>query len=198
MNIHLQEDSVLLQSPEPAGIIVRKGLWARFAGQIVPYLFLLPALGAFAIFAWYPIVQAVIMSFQKVSLTGPSTWVGLDNYALMLKDPAFEIAWRNSLEYALWSLLLGYMVPVIIALLVREMRLGKGFFRIVYFLPTVVPGAVAVIIWRFIFDPDAGFANAFLQQFGVAHQLWLQDPALAKPSLVIIMTRCGRSPEVVR
>lgn len=163
----------------------------RWSQQFTAYLFLLPAIVLFGLFAWYPILRAVAMSFQDVNLTGGSTWVGLDNYALMLKDPAFEIAWRNSLQFALWSIGLGYLLPVGMAILIREMRFAQGFFRIVYFLPTVVPGAIAVIIWRFIYDPDAGFLNEVLRLFGGTRQLWLQDTNLVKPSLVAIMTWSG-------
>ncbi len=63
-----------------------------------------------------------------------------------------------------------------------------GFFRIVYFLPTVVPISIAVIVWRFIYDPDAGFLNSFLAIFGVTAQMWLQNPALVKPAIVLVMT----------
>jgi len=81
----------------------------------------------------------------------------------------------------------GLLVPVIVALLIREMRFEEGSSGGI--LPADrCAGAVAVIIWRFIFDPDSGIANAFIQQFGIGHQLWLQDAALAKPSLVAIMT----------
>ena len=156
--------------------------------QFTAYIFLLPAILVFAYFAWYPIVKAVEMSFQDVSLAGESTWVGLDNYRLMLKDPAFEIAWRNSLQFAGWSILLGYLLPVALAVLIREMRFARGFFRIVYFLPTVVPGAIAIIIWRFIYDPDAGLLNEVLMQFGIARQYWLNDASLVKPAIVAMMT----------
>ncbi len=159
--------------------------------QISAYLFLLPALIVFALFAWLPILSSIQMSFQDVQLGGVGTWVGLHNFELMLKDPAFEIAWRNSVQFASWSLLLGYFVPVVIAILVREMRHGMGFFRVVYFLPTVVPAAVAVIIWRFMYDPDGGVLNEFLAQFGIGRQLWLQDVGLAKPALVAVMTWAG-------
>lgn len=159
--------------------------WSR---QITAYLFLLPAIILFALFAWYPILKAIEMSFQNVSLLGESTWVGLDNYALMLRDPAFGIAWSNSLQFALWSITLGFFLPIITALFIREMRHAQGFFRIVYFLPTVVPSAIAVIIWRFIYDPDAGFLNEFLALFGGGRQLWLQDVALVKPAIVVMMT----------
>lgn len=169
--------------------------WARLRHQlprqVTAYLFLLPALIAFAIFAWLPIVSSIQMSFQDVSLTGPSEWVGLKNFQLMFKDPAAGIIWKNTLEFTIWSLVLGFFVPVIIAILVREMRSGTGFFRIVYFLPTVVPAAVAVIIWRFMYDPDAGVLNEFLKQVGISRQLWLQDPALAKPALIAVMTWAG-------
>jgi multiple sugar transport system permease protein len=162
-----------------------------WGNQLIAYLFLIPAVLVFATFAWYPISQSIIMSFQSVSLTGPSTWVGLENYQLILKDPVFEIAWKNTLQFLAWSLALGYFFPILIAILVREMRQAQGFFRIVYFLPTVVPVAVAVIVWRFIYDPDAGYLNALLRLVGIERQTWLQDVALVKPSLVAIMTWSG-------
>lgn len=165
---------------------------AQLPRQITAYLFLLPALLAFAVFAWYPIIQSVLMSFQNVQLgSSASTFVGLRNFELMFKDPAFEIAWRNSFEFTLWSLSFGFLFPVIVAVLVREVRHGKGFFRVVYFLPTVVPAAVAVIIWRFMYNPDGGVLNQILAVVGIPRQLWLADPKLAKPALVAIMTWAG-------
>lgn len=163
------------------------------AKQLAAYLFLLPAILIFAVFAWYPIFKSVQMSFFDVRLTSmnEATWVGLANFELMLKDPAFEYAWKNSFQFTTLSLLFGYALPIILALLIREIRHGKSFFRVVYFLPTVVPAAVAVIIWRFIYDPDAGYLNAFLAQFGVGRQLWLQDAVLVKPALIAMMTWAG-------
>lgn len=162
----------------------------RLSNQVVAYLFLIPALLIFALVAWYPMTRAFEMSFQNVRLKGGSTWAGdgLDNFRRMEKDPALEDIWRNSLEFASWSLLLGYMLPVVVAILIREMRIAKGFFRIVYFLPTVVPVSIAVIIWRFIYDPDAGFLNGLLKLFSIHPQLWLNDPSLVKPALVVVMT----------
>jgi multiple sugar transport system permease protein len=160
----------------------------RLSNQAVAYLFLLPALLIFGLVAWYPLARAFEMSFQDISLRGGSTWIGFDNYELMRRDPALEIVWRNSLEFASWSILLGYWLPVAIAILIREMRIAKGFFRIVYFLPTVVPISIAIIVWRFIYDPDAGFLNELLRLFGIEAQRWLKDPNLAKPAIVMVMT----------
>lgn len=160
----------------------------RLSNQVVAYLFLLPALIIFGLVAWYPITRAFEMSFQEVSLRGASTWIGFDNYDLMQRDPALDKVWKNSLEFASWSVLLGYSLPVVLAIMIREMRIAKGFFRVVYFLPTVVPVSIAVIVWRFIYDPDAGFLNEILGQLGIEAQRWLQDPQLVKPSIVLIMT----------
>src|SRR5688500_4202609 len=74
----------------------------RGSKQLTAYLFLMPALILFAVFAWYPILTAVQMSFHDINLTGVSTWVGLDNYTLMFKDPAFRAAWENSFLFASW------------------------------------------------------------------------------------------------
>lgn len=181
------EPTVTSTIPRQVSIISVKPTF-QWSKQITAYLFLLPALLIFGMFAWYPIVKAVEMSFQNVSLSGASEWVGLDNFALMFKDPAFSIVWKNSFDFAVWSITLGFLVPIITAIMVREMRFAQGFFRIVYFLPTVVPVAISVIIWRFLYDPDAGFLNELLQMVGGTRQLWLQDPALVKPSIVAMMT----------
>src|SRR5712664_1464708 len=88
------------------------------------YLFLLPALLIFALFVWYPIISGILMSFQSVDLINPSRWVGVANYQEVFRDPLFVIAWRNTLEFTLYALLFGYLVPIVLALLINEMRHG--------------------------------------------------------------------------
>jgi multiple sugar transport system permease protein len=163
----------------------------RLGKQLIAYLFLLPALLAFGLFAWYPIVKAIIMSFHEVTLKGDMTFVGFEKFELMFRDPVFSIAWRNSLDFALWSLLLGFVIPIVIAVLVREMRIAQGFFRIVYFLPTVVPGAVAIIIWRLIYNGDTGVLNQALASIGIEGPNWLGDIATVKPAIIAMLTWSG-------
>lgn len=170
----------------------QENLFSKFyyhvSRQATAYMFLLPALVIFALVAWYPIARAFQMSFQDVQLNGVSEYVGARNFELMTRDPSAEIIWRNLIQFASWSVLLGYALPVFMAILIREMRIARGFFRIVYFLPTVVPISIAVIVWRFLYDPDAGFLNSFIGIFGIQPQLWLQSPQLVKPALVLFMT----------
>jgi multiple sugar transport system permease protein len=160
----------------------------RWSEQIPAYLFLLPALFVFGLFAWYPILKTVLFSFQNVNLHGESTWAGLDNFRRMLIDPNFGIAWRNSFQFASLSIAMGFLVPVFVAIMINEMRRGKGFFRLVYFLPTVIPITISILIWRLMYAPDNGFLNALLVSIGLHGQSWLQNSYLVKPSIILMLT----------
>src|SRR5512135_3588370 len=110
----------------PAPSLLLKNVKSRQAykirNQITAYLFLLPALLIFAIFSWNPIITTIIYSFQKVGLTGPSKWVGFENYVRMFGNPVFSIAWKNVLEFVGLSIIFGFMVPIILALIINELR----------------------------------------------------------------------------
>ena len=173
---------------EAGGYRQRRVNWQ---GQISAYVFLLPALILFTLFAWFPIVRSILLSFQNIQLGGDSTWVGLRNYRNMLLDPAFEAAWRNSFEFAALSVVMGFFVPVLVAILVNEMRIARAFFRLVYFLPTVIPAVIALLVWRELYKIEGGYLNNLMIQFGFARQAWLQDPGLVKPAILVIMTWGG-------
>ncbi|OJV88247.1 MAG: hypothetical protein BGO39_07995 [Chloroflexi bacterium 54-19] len=160
----------------------------RWAEQIPAYLFLLPALVLFGLFAWYPMINSVIMSFQSVKLNGEDKFVGFDNYVRMFQNPNFGLSWLNSLQFALLSIVIGFIVPIAVAIGVNEMRRSKGFFRLVFFLPNLIPVVIYLLVWRLIYASDGGFLNSFLGTFGVEPQLWLQNPATVKIAVVVILT----------
>ena len=159
--------------------------------QRVAYLFLLPALIVFTLVTWYPIVSTILYSFQKVHVAGFQGWVGFDNYVRMFGNPIFYTAWKNTLVYVLLSLVMGAMVPIVLALIINEMRGLSSFFQTIVYLPTLIPIAVGLIVWRQIYAPTGGILNSLLKLVDIAPQLWLQDPQLAKPALIIIMTWVG-------
>jgi multiple sugar transport system permease protein len=159
--------------------------------QGVAYLFLLPALIIFTLVTWYPIVNTILYSFQRVNLGGFQGWVGFSNYTRMFGNPIFYKAWENTIAYVLLSLVMGAMVPIILALIINEMRGLSSFFQTIVYLPTLIPIAVGLIVWRQIYAPEGGILNSLLKLINVEPQLWLQDPLLAKPALIIIMTWIG-------
>lgn len=152
------------------------------------YLFLLPALAIFALFVWYPIILGIVMSFQSVDMINPAIWVGVANYRHVFSDPLFGIAWRNTLAFTAYALLFGYCIPIVLALLVNEMRHGKGFFRLAFYLPVMLPPIVTVFLWRWIYAPDSGLLNALLGLVHLPGGLWLENPHTALPALVIVAT----------
>ena len=159
--------------------------------QGVAYLFLLPALLIFTLVTWYPILNTILYSFQKVNLAGVQGWVGFSNYVRMFGNPIFYMAWKNTLIYVLLSLVMGAMVPIVLALIINEMRGLSSFFQTIVYLPTLIPIAVGLIVWRQIYAPEGGILNSVLTSLNLPTQLWLQDPVLAKPALIIIMTWIG-------
>jgi multiple sugar transport system permease protein len=163
----------------------------RWREQLPAWLFLLPALVVFATFTWYPIIIAVGYSFQHISLRGDTTWAGLDNYQRMFADPLFATAWKNILNFVLLSLILGFFAPVVGALMINEMRRLRNSFQLLYYLPTLIPIPVALLVWRQIYAPEGGILNSLLGLIHVAPQLWLQDPGLAKASMIVILTWAG-------
>jgi multiple sugar transport system permease protein len=168
----------------------REAWWRRirWGNQLAAYSFLAPALVIFTVFAWLPILKTIIFSFQNVNINGESTWVGLDNIHRMLIDPALGVAWQNVAQFASLSIMMGYFVPIFVAIMVNEMRRGKAFFRLVYFLPTVIPITISLLIWRLIYKPDGGVLNAVLGLVSVPPQSWLQDARLAKAAIILILT----------
>ena len=159
--------------------------------QRLAYLFLFPALFLFALINWYPILKTVLYSFQEVNLKGVQGWVGFSNYVRMFGNPVFYTVWRNTVEYVLLSIAIGSLVPIILAIMINEMRRLSPFFQTLVYLPTLIPIVVGLIVWRQIYAPEGGILNSLLQLVGIPSQLWLQNPALAKPALVVIMTWLG-------
>ncbi|MBE3113441.1 MAG: sugar ABC transporter permease [Actinobacteria bacterium] len=163
----------------------------KWRQQGVAYLFLLPFLLIFTLVNWYPILKTILSSFQEVNLKGFQGWVGFFNYTRMFGNPIFYTAWKNSLIFVLLSLVMGTMVPIILAIMINEMRRLSSFFQTIVYLPALIPVAVGLIVWRQIYSPEGGILNSLLQLIGIQPQLWLQNPALAKPALIIIMTWVG-------
>ena len=159
--------------------------------QRLAYLFLFPALFLFALINWYPILKTILYSFQEVNLKGVQGWVGFANYVRMFGNPIFYTVWQNTLGYVLLSIAMGSMVPIILAIMINEMRRLSPFFQTLVYLPTLIPIVVGLIVWRQIYAPEGGILNSLLQLVGIPPQLWLQNPALAKPAIVVIMTWLG-------
>jgi len=153
------------------------------------FVFLLPFLVIFGLFAWLPIIRAFVMSVQDTNLVSVTTFVGLDNFGRVLADPLFGIAIRNTAWFAFLALVFGYPVPIILAVLMSEVRRHRGLYSALAYLPVVIPPVVAVLLWRFFYNAaPTGVFNTVLGWFGLGPIPWLQSAGTAMPSIVIEAT----------
>jgi multiple sugar transport system permease protein len=152
-------------------------------------VFLLPLLVVFGLFSWGPIVQSMVMSVQETNLVTAAEFVGLDNFAAVFADPLLWTAVRNTLWFALLALVFGYPIPLVVAVLVSEVRQRRGLYSALAYLPVVVPPVVAVLLWKFFFDAGPnGVFNTILGSVGIGPLQWLQNADSAMPSLVLEAT----------
>ncbi|PSL07013.1 multiple sugar transport system permease protein [Haloactinopolyspora alba] len=162
--------------------------WAR-GGGLSTLVLLLPLLVVFGLFAWFPIGRALVMSLQETNLVTDPSWVGLDNFRQVLGDPLFWTSVRNTVYFTLLAMLFGYPVPLLLAVLMSEVRRAKGLFSVLAYLPVVVPPVVAVLLWRFFYDASStGVFNTILGWVGLGPFPWIQDASSAMPSLVLQAT----------
>ena len=161
--------------------------WVR-RGGLSTLVFALPVLVIFGVFSWLPIGRAVVMSFQETNLV-VSEWVGLENFRAVLDDPLLGKAVLNTCWFALLALIFGYPVPLVGAVLMSTVRRARGLYSVLAYLPVVVPPVVAVLLWKFFYDPrPEGVFNQILGWAGLGPFPWLQDQTWAMPSLVLEAT----------
>jgi len=156
--------------------------------QVYGALLLLPAAVLLATFAYLPTVATLINSLSLPGFRGePAAFVGLDNYQLLIEDDTFWQVARNNLIYALGTIPTSIALALGMALFVNARLPGRGFVRMAYFTPTILPMIAAANIWMFFYAPQIGLFNALLGWLGLPGVNWLGDPGVALFS-VIVMT----------
>lgn len=164
----------------------------RWRQDISAWMIMLPTLILFAFFVWEPLLKSVRLSFYSTTGFTAKEFVGLKNYVSVFKDPIFLKALGNTFKYIFWSLLIGFLVPIIMAILLNEVVFFKSLFRVGMYFPNVVPGVATVMMWSLIMTPgSSGILNAFLGLFGIGAQKWLENPSWTIPLIVITMTWKG-------
>lgn len=156
------------------------GLWRRLRGRQGRHLwfaaFVLPFLLGLVVFVYVPIGWSAYLSFFEARNTvHPTRFVGWDNYVQLLTDPLFQDSLVVFVVFALFIVPLTYACSLGLALLLDKLRIGRAFFRSVFFLPTAVSYVVAAIIWRFTFFSGArfGLLNSLIRSVGGEPVNWL-------------------------
>lgn len=148
--------------------------------------FIAPWTIGFLLFTLYPMIASFIYSFAIYHPRGPLEFVGLENYTDLVKDDLFWKALTNTLYMVMIgvpiSLLMSFTCAVLLNLKVR----GQAFYRMIFFLPSIVPTVAGTILWLWILNPQVGILNTLLASLGIQGPNWMHDPEWSKPALIML------------
>lgn len=153
-------------------------------------LLALPTIVIFAVFSWWPILLGATMSFQKTNFVGPAEWVGWNNFTYVLADPQLGQAILNTLWFVVLAVLFGFPLPLALAVIISTVRTRwRGVYAALAYFPVIVPPVVAILLWKYAYDPTShGLFNSLLAPLGIGPLPWLNSPGLAMPSIVLQAT----------
>ena len=169
-------------------VLTRLSRWRNRHRHWIGWLFILPWFIGFLCFDVLPFFLNLYLSFTDFSVGARlPNWVGLANYKEMAGgDHLIGISFKNTVYY------MGFSVPLLIifafslALLLNANIRGRGIYRTIYYLPSLVPVVAASIIWLFMLRTRGGLVNLALGLVGLGPVPWLSRPEWAKPALILM------------
>src|SRR5919201_5718704 len=168
--------------------LARPLLSRRARELLTGYLYLLPVAVALGATVLVPILQAMRMSLYNNILIKPQAYgfIGLGNYARLLRDDVFWLSLWNSFVWVFGSVSLQFLGGFAAALLLHQTFRGRAVVRTLTLLPWIIPGVVVALIWEFLYQPNYGAFNDILGRLGLMTEkvAWLSNPALAMPAVI--------------
>ena len=159
---------------------------ARRREAVEGYLCILPWLLGFIAFTAGPMLASIWLSMTDYEILRPIHFIGLRNFARLARDPLFSKSLWNTAFYTALYVPLHLITALLAAVLLNTNVHGKGIYRVIFYVPSIMPAVANAFLWMWIFNPEYGLANALLHVFGLPPQKWLFSEELAKPSFVIM------------
>ena len=150
------------------------------------YILVAPTIIGLIILNIYPFFQTIYMSLLKSQGLGPAKFIGLKNFEKLFADKLIWQSTANTIYFMVLTVPVGVFIALILATLLNSKIRGRDVYRGIYFLPMVVAPAAVAMVWRWIFNAEAGILNQFLGIFGIPAVNWLSDPNTALLSCAII------------
>ncbi|MEO0803473.1 MAG: sugar ABC transporter permease [Cyanobacteria bacterium J06642_2] len=152
-----------------------------------PYLFLVPALLALGLISFWPVSQAIYLSFTEYDIIEAPRWIGLENYQRLIGDRRFWEVLGNTLVYLATVVPLLVLLPLGLAIAVNQKLKGIHWFRVAYYVPVIVSIVVAGIAWKWIYA-ESGLLNYILSwlAFQPVRISWLTQPNLALVAIAMV------------
>jgi putative chitobiose transport system permease protein len=152
---------------------------------LTPYVFLFPALLILAVASFWPVLQAIYLSFTDYDIIGSPNFIGLKNYEQLWRDQLFwKVLW-NTLIYMVVVVPALVVLPLFLAILVNQKLRGIQFFRAAYYVPVIVSVVVAGIAWKWIYAEN-GLLNYFASIFTSVKIPWLTNSSTAIFAIIAV------------
>jgi ABC-type sugar transport system permease subunit len=157
----------------------RQALWG--------YLLVLPAIALIVGLVAYPFFFAIYISFTDRVVGNAGSWVGFDNFRYLSHNPSFTRSIRNTITLVLVTDGLKLLIGLGLALLVNQQIKGRGLFRAFIMIPWAMPGFIAFLTWRVLYQPIGGGINLILSETGIHSEVidWLGQKSTAMPAVII-------------
>lgn len=161
---------------------------SNFKKNAIGYSFIAPWLVGFLGFVIGPMIASLYLSFTDYDILSSPNWIGLENYVRMFtEDPRFITSLKVTFVFVFISVPLKLAFALFIAILFNGNHKGVGFYRTVYYIPSIIGGSVAVaVMWRQLFGKD-GALNDILARFGIEGMNWVGSPDTALSTLVLLV-----------
>ncbi len=172
--------------------------WSRFRRirmterrreAIMAYVLISPWIIGFLAFMLGPMLTSLGLSLYETDML-TTKFIGLKNYTTLFSTDVtrslFWVALYNTAYYVFLSIPLTMSVGFLIALLLNQSISGQSFYRVIYYLPAVIPGIAVSLLWLWLLHPEFGLINWFLSLIGIEGPRWLFDRKTAKLALVIM------------
>lgn len=169
-----------------------KSIWIPTKKDVSAWILIIPALLLIYLCVLRPQIMGTYWSFFKMKGYKVQEFVGLDNYKTVIADSMFMKTLWNTCQYVLWSILIGYFLPIIIAIFLNEIVHLRNTARVLIYFPSILPAAGVALLWYLMYYPDAGgLLNMVGSLFGAEPYVWLQDSRWTILYIIISMTWSG-------
>jgi ABC-type sugar transport system permease subunit len=178
------------------GSTASPSLWKKSLNVRTAMLYLFPSILLFAVFIFYPMFRTLYLSFFLTDQQGNAAlFVGLENYAYLLESPEFRNSIKATILFVIYTVPIGIILALFLALIANEKLKGVGFFRTMYSSSMGISVAASSVVWLFLFHPSVGMFNRLLSLLHLPQVQWLLDPewALISVSISTIWLNTGFS-----
>jgi len=153
--------------------------------HLAGYFFIAPQLVGLSLFIILPILAGLVLATLDWDMLGDPKFVGLGNFAAIMKDRTFWRTIWNTLYFALGTVPTGAVLGLLLALALNQPLPGIRLFRAAFFIPVITSWSVAAIVWRWLYNPSFGLINSALSYVGIQGPAWLSLPQTAMPALIM-------------